>query len=96
MVEIDVKNFAGNILFLRSLANEERMKILALIIKKPVPAQEIEKLFYMEQSTASYHLNMMRRAGILSCHKEGKRAIYSYNEGSLDNQYSDFLRNIKK
>ncbi|MFA5927959.1 MAG: metalloregulator ArsR/SmtB family transcription factor [Candidatus Margulisiibacteriota bacterium] len=84
-----------HILFLRSLANDERIKILKLLMKQPIPAQEVEKLFYMEQSTASYHLNMMRKAGILECRKEGKKAIYSYVNGSLEKIFGEFLEGLK-
>ena len=87
--------FDDQILLFRSLANEDRIKILKLIIQNPTPAQEIEKLFFMEQSTASYHLNMMRKAGLLSCKKDGKRAIYSYNEGSLSTLFESFMQLIE-
>ncbi|MFH1429630.1 MAG: metalloregulator ArsR/SmtB family transcription factor [Candidatus Margulisiibacteriota bacterium] len=85
-----------HILFLRSLANDDRINILKLLIKNPLPAQNIEKLFFMEQSTASYHLNMMRKAGILDCRKEGKKAIYSYKAGSLEELFEKFMREAKK
>jgi ArsR family transcriptional regulator len=88
-------NYEQYLRLFRALANDDRIKILKLLVKNPLPAQEIEKLFFMEQSTASYHLNNMRRAGLLSCTKDGKRAIYSYIPGSLEKIFSSFNEVIR-
>jgi len=83
-----------DILFLRSLANEDRQRILSLLFKEPLPAQQVENIFFMEQSTASYHLNMMRKVGLLECSKVGKQAVYSYKQGSLEALFEAFLKNL--
>ena len=57
----------------KSLANEERLAIVKLLIKnKEMFAQDIERQFYLEQSTTSHHLNTLRRVGILEARKEGR------------------------
>jgi DNA-binding transcriptional ArsR family regulator len=86
---------ATHVLFMRTLGNEDRLSILRMIMNRPLAAQEVETLFFMEQSTASYHLNMMRRAGILDVKKVGKKAIYSYHSGSLDSQFNKFKDFLK-
>ena len=86
---------ARHILFLRSLANEDRIGILKMLMEKPMPAQNVEKLFFMEQSTASYHLNMMRKAGLLDANKVGKKAVYSYIPGSMERLFESFKEYLK-
>ena len=89
------KDLSQHILFLRAISNEDRIGILKLIMKEAIPAQNIEKLFFIEQSTASYHLNMMRKAGLLSCHRDGKKAIYTYIDGSIEAQFKNFIADLK-
>ncbi len=64
--------------FFKALANEERIEIVKLLKKnKEMFAQDIEKRFYLEQSTTSHHLNMLRRAGVTKARKEGRKVFYS-------------------
>ncbi|MFT5171825.1 MAG: DNA-binding transcriptional ArsR family regulator [Candidatus Marinamargulisbacteria bacterium] len=64
--------------FFKALANEERIEIVRLLKKnKEMYAQDIEKHFYLEQSTTSHHLNMLKRAGITTSRKEGRKVYYS-------------------
>ena len=61
-----------------ALGNEERIEILKLLKKnKEMYAQDVEKHFYLEQSTTSHHLNTLRRAGITKARKEGRNVFYS-------------------
>ena len=70
-----------HITFFRALANEERLEIIRLLKKnKELAAKEVEKHFYLEQSTTSHHLNTLRRAGITQTRKEGRHIFYSINE----------------
>ena len=60
--------------FFKALANEERIEILKLLKKnEEMFAQDIERRFYLEQSTTSHHLNMLKRAGITKARKQGRR-----------------------
>ena len=47
--------------FFKALANEERIEIIKLLKKNgEMFAQDIERHFYLEQSTTSHHLNMLK------------------------------------
>ena len=49
--------------FNKALANEERMEIIRLLLEhKVLYAKEVQKHFYLEQSTASHHLNILKKA----------------------------------
>ena len=57
-------------------------------------AQDIEKRFYLEQSTTSHHLNMLRRAGITKARKEGRKVYYSIDYDSFKliwDSFSDII-----
>lgn len=48
--------------FFKALANEERLEIVKLLKKNTeMFAQDIEHRFYLEQSTTSHHLNMLKK-----------------------------------
>jgi len=70
--------------FFKALANEERIEIVKLLKKNgEMFAQEIERHFYLEQSTTSHHLNMLKKAGITHSRKEGRKVFYSINSDSI-------------
>ena len=70
--------------FFKALANEERIEIIRLLKKNDeMFAQDIEKRFYLEQSTTSHHLNMLKKAGIAKSRKEGRKVFYSLDYESF-------------
>ena len=70
--------------FFKALANEERIEIIKLLKKNgEMYAQDIERHFYLEQSTTSHHLNMLKKAGITQSRKEGRKVFYSINADSI-------------
>lgn len=74
--------------FFKALANEERIQIIELLKKnKEMFAQDIEKHFFLEQSTTSHHLNTLRRAGITKARKDGRRVFYSIDLENFKRQW---------
>ena len=70
--------------FFKALANEERIEIIKLLKKNgEMFAQDIERQFYLEQSTTSHHLNMLKKAGITKSRKEGRKVFYSIDINSI-------------
>ncbi|MAQ64472.1 MAG: transcriptional regulator [Acidimicrobiaceae bacterium] len=70
--------------FFKALANEERIEIIKLLKKNgEMFAQDIEKHFYLEQSTTSHHLNMLKKAGITKSRKDGRKVFYSIDINSI-------------
>jgi len=77
--------------FFRALANEERLEIIKLLKKNDeMAAQEVERHFYLEQSTTSHHLNTLRRAGIAKARKEGRNIYYSIDNESFETALNTF------
>ena len=79
--------------FFKALANEERIEIIKLLKKnKEMYAQDIERRFYLEQSTTSHHLNMLKKAGVTKSRKEGRKVYYSIDYDSFRAIWSEFGR----
>ena len=75
----------------KALANEERLKIIGLLIQyKELCAQDVQKHFYLEQSTTSHHLNTLRRVGIIQASKRGRNIYYSMNRTPLFDRLDAF------
>lgn len=67
-------------LTLRSLNHTLRKKLLELIQSKgEVNVTDIHTKLKIEQSVASQHLAIMRRAGVLITRRDGKMIYYSVN-----------------
>ena len=77
--------------FLKALANEERIEIIKLLKKnKEMFAQDVEKNFFLEQSTTSHHLNTLRRAGITKARKSGRNVFYSIDQDNFSKTWEHF------
>lgn len=78
MFELEIQEF------LKALSNENRQKILFLFMnRRELTVSEIAALAEIGQSTASEHLILMKRAGIMSSRKEGKEVIYYPNKEKI-------------
>lgn len=74
----DNKEIQRFIKVFKALANEERIEMVRLLKKNgEMFAQDVERQFYLEQSTTSHHLNILRRAGVTKSRKEGRKIFYS-------------------
>jgi len=63
--------------FLRALGNETRQTILFLFANhQQLTVGEIAELAQIGRSTASEHLTMLKRAGLLISTRQGKEVIY--------------------
>ena len=81
----------------KALSNQDRIDIVKLLKeKKEMFAQDIEKRFYLEQSTTSHHLNVLRRAGITKARKEGRKVFYSIDYNTFSANLNDFIDQILK
>ncbi len=70
--------------FFKALSNEERFQILRLLqTGGELSAQAIEKHFFMEQSTTSHHLGILRKAGLVHTRKNGRNIYYSITPETL-------------
>ncbi|MDR1114443.1 MAG: ArsR family transcriptional regulator [Candidatus Margulisbacteria bacterium] len=92
-----MENCQSYVKFLRALASEERLAILEDLEQNgEINASKVENKFFMEQSTASHHLNVLFKAGLITPRKTGRNIYYHLNKDSLQNFYGDFLQALEQ
>lgn len=84
-VNINYHNVKKASLVLRALNHKLRQQILSLIeTEKKITVTEIYVRMRLEQSVASQHLAIMRRAGVVTTQREGKFIYYLVNYKRID------------
>jgi ArsR family transcriptional regulator, virulence genes transcriptional regulator len=92
-ISLDLLELKKADLVIRALNHKLRLNILKLLSEKPKsPVTSIYVKLRLEQSVASQHLAIMRRAGIVKSEREGKFIYYSINE----NRIADIQKLSKK
>ena len=67
----------------KALAEESRLRILALLMQGEMCVCEIEDCLELTQSNASRHLTVLKNAGILTSTKKAQWAYYKLNDEFL-------------
>ena len=83
--EINYHNIKKATLILRAFNHKLRQQIIKIIEEnKKITVTEIYILLRLEQSVASQHLAILRKAGVLSTKREGKFIYYSINTKRIE------------
>lgn len=84
-LNVNYNNVKKAAMVFRALNHKLRQQILSLIDNdKRITVTEIYVKMRLEQSVASQHLAILRRAGIVSTQRDGKFIYYSINNGRID------------
>jgi hypothetical protein len=84
-LKINFYNLKKAALVLRALNHKLRQQILALIdSEKKITVTEIYVRLRLEQSVASQHLAILRRAGIVVTQRDGKFIYYTVNHKRIE------------
>lgn len=84
-VKVDFVNLKKAAMILRALNHKLRQQIVKLIDEsKKLTVTEIYVKLRLEQSVASQHLAILRRAGIVKTSRDGKFIYYSVNSTRID------------
>ncbi len=79
---------------LRALNHKLRQQLIKLIEdEKKITVTEIYVRLRLEQSVASQHLAILRKAGIVNTERDGKFIFYTVNFKRLD-EISNFVKNL--
>ncbi|MDD2697041.1 MAG: metalloregulator ArsR/SmtB family transcription factor [Candidatus Pacebacteria bacterium] len=62
------------------LGDNTRTKIIKQLKKKPSRVSDIEANFSLTQPTISYHLNILKKLGMVQSKKQGREVYYHLNE----------------
>lgn len=66
---------------LKPLADATRLAILELLLGSPKYVGEMNAVLGLEQSLLSHHLKVLREAGLVRSHRDGKAVLYTLAEG---------------
>ena len=84
-IKINYHHLKKAALVLRALNHKLRQQILSLIeTEKKITVTEIYVKLRLEQSVASQHLAILRRAGIVVTQRDGKFIYYTVNAKRVD------------
>ena len=95
-LKIDVLQLKKAALILRAINHKLRQQILRLIQQKEkITVTEIYVKLRLEQSVASQHLAILRKAGFVTTTRDGKFIYYSVNHQRLT-EVQGFAHNLLK
>ena len=84
-LKLDLIGLKKSALILRAINHKLRQQIMKLINEnEKMTVTEIYIQLRLEQSVASQHLAILRRAGFVKTDREGKFIYYSVNAGRLE------------
>lgn len=93
-VNLDYNALKKAALVLRALNHKLRQQLLKLIEdEKKITVTEIYVRLRLEQSVASQHLAILRKAGIVSTERDGKFIFYTVNYKRID-EISQFVKDL--
>ena len=75
---------------LQVLSDNTRLRLLRLLAEEELSVAELQEILEMGQSRISTHLSQIRRDGLLTDRKDGKKTFYSLNLG--DSPRLDLIR----
>src|SRR5450432_4862963 len=83
--DIDYHNIKKSAMVLRSLNHKLRQQVINTIHEnKRLTVTQVYVKLRLEQSVASQHLAILRKAGIVSTQREGKFIYYAINASRID------------
>lgn len=93
-LKIDYYNVKKAALILRALNHKLRQQLIKLIEEeKKITVTEIYVRLKLEQSVASQHLAILRKAGIVTTQRDGKFIFYIINHKRID-EISNFVTQL--
>ncbi len=93
-IKLNYNEVKKSALVLRAVNHKLRQKIMELVASTPnITVTEIYVQLRLEQSVASQHLAILRKAGVLSTTRNGKFINYSVNNDRVD-QLNDIVKTI--
>ncbi|ROI04353.1 ArsR family transcriptional regulator [Kaistella haifensis] len=79
----------------KALNDETRRKIIELLKEKDMDAGEIAEKFKISKPSISHHLDLLKRADLITSEKKGQHIIYSLNT-SIFEDLINWILTIKK
>ncbi len=82
-IHLDYSDLRKAVLVLRAVNHKLRQRVIDLLEGQTLTVTDIYILLRLEQSVASQHLAILRRAGVAITERHGKFIYYSINKNRL-------------
>jgi len=79
-----------------ALADPNRQKIIKCLKKSELTVSEIAKSVNITIATLSHHLDILRRAGLVSSRREGRQIFYELNMSVAEEIMEGLAKMFKK
>jgi len=79
-----------------ALADPNRQKILTALRKSELPVSAIAKDLKITSATLSHHLDVLRRAGLVSSRRDGRQIFYELNLSIAEEVIEALTKMFKK
>jgi DNA-binding transcriptional ArsR family regulator len=79
-----------------ALADPNRQKIIKCLKKSELPVSEIAKSVEITLATLSHHLDILRRAGLVSSRRDGRQIFYELNMSVAEEIMEGLAKMFKK
>lgn len=84
-IQLDYAELRKAVLVLRAINHKLRQRMIALLVENTkMTVTEIYVKLRLEQSVASQHLAILRRAGVVVTERQGKFIYYSLNSDRIE------------
>jgi len=77
-----IKNLSS---FFYAFSDETRLRVIILLMIKPLCVSEITNLLNINQTTVSHQLKILRSLNIVECDRQGKNIIYYIKNQNIEN-----------
>ena len=77
------KNFLNNIVFLKTISEPNRLKIIHFLSKGEQCVCDIWKSLDIPQNLTSHHLKVLKESNLIDSRQEGRKVIYFLNKNNL-------------
>lgn len=77
----DIKNISS---FFYAFSDDTRLKIIILLILKPLCVTEISDVLNINQTTISHQLKILKSLNIVECDRFGKNIIYYIKNKNIE------------
>jgi DNA-binding transcriptional ArsR family regulator len=79
-----------------ALADPNRQKIIKCLKRSELPVSEIAKSVNITLATLSHHLDILRRAGLVSSRRDGRQIFYELNMSVAEEIMEGLAKMFKK
>ena len=79
-----------------ALSDPNRQKILDVLKKREMPVSEIAGHLNITLPTLSHHLDILKRADLVSGRRDGQKIIYSLNLSVFEDVSEKIIKFLKK